>query len=302
MFHFQKNNRFCTNCGLQGHIYRDCTSPITSFGTILFRVNTPEWSQETVLSKIPHSLTGFEQYFSNIEILLIQRRDSLGFVDLLRGKYSVNDVEYIKKQIYGMTDLEREKLSNCDFEVLWSEMWGAESTDVQYKKDKEVSKNKLLALRDGITVDLSGTKVTFAELVAECPVHWTTPEWGFPKGRRNSNEKSDLECAIREMNEETGLKETDVQFISNLETLSETFFGTNRVHYCHKYFVMYVPDGSSVRYNEDNIHMKKEIGDIGWFTLNTALEKIRPENIEKREILLRVGTLLRNFSPLLHPS
>lgn len=302
MFHFQKNNRFCTNCGNQGHNYRDCTSPITSFGTILFRVNMPGWSQEAAFSNQPHSLTGFEQCFSKIEILLIQRRDSLGFVDLLRGKYSVNDLEYIKKQIYGMTDLEREKLSTYDFELLWSEMWGAESTDVQYKKDKEVSKNKLLALRDGITVDLSGTKVTFAELVAECPVHWTTPEWGFPKGRRNSNEKSDLECAIREMNEETGLKETDVQFISNLETLSETFFGTNRVHYCHKYFVMYVPDGSSVRYNEESIHMKKEIGDIGWFTLNTALEKIRPENIEKREILLRVGTLLRNFSPLLHPS
>jgi 8-oxo-dGTP pyrophosphatase MutT (NUDIX family) len=265
-------------------------------------VNNPTWSQEATLAKVPHSLTGFETCFSNIEILLIQRRDSLGFVDILRGKYSVNDLEYIKKQIYGMTDLEREKLCTRDFEELWAEMWGAESTDIQYKKDKEISKNKLLALRDGISLDMSGTKVTFSDLVRECTAHWTTPEWGFPKGRRNSNEKSDLDCAMREMKEETGLQDSDVQFISNLETLSETFFGTNRVHYCHKYFVMYVPDGSSVKYNNQNIHMKKEIGDIGWFSLNDALQKIRPENIEKREILLRVGNLLRNFSPLIHPS
>lgn len=301
MFHFQKSNKHCTNCGTSGHVYRECTSPITSFGTILFRVNDPSWSQEATLTKVPFSLTGFEPVFPKIEILLIQRRDSLGFVDILRGKYSVNDLDYIRKQLMGMTDSEREKLATKNFEDLWADMWGSESGDIQYKKDKDISKNKLLALRDGITVDLSGKKLTFQDLVNECQTHWPTPEWGFPKGRRSAME-SDLECALREMREETGLREDDVQFISNLETLSETFFGTNRVHYCHKYYVMYVTDGSGVTYNEMNVHMKKEIGDIGWFSLNDALQKLRPDNIEKREMLLRVGTLLRNFSPLLHPS
>jgi 8-oxo-dGTP pyrophosphatase MutT (NUDIX family) len=301
MFHFQKNTKQCSNCGFLGHNYRDCQSPVTSFGTLLFRVKNPEWSQESVLAKTPHSITGFENSSSDIEVLLIQRRDSLGFVDLLRGKYSIHDIEYIKKQISGMTDYEREKIVKKDFDDLWSEMWGAESTDVQYKKDRENSKNKLMALREGITLDISGNTATLQTFIDECKVHWNTPEWGFPKGRRDGSE-SDLDCALREMKEETGLEQKDVHIIHNLEPLTETFFGSNRVHYCHKYFVIYVPDGKQVKYNPDNFHMKREIGDIGWFSLNDALEKIRSENIEKREILLRLASLLRNYCPILHPS
>jgi 8-oxo-dGTP pyrophosphatase MutT (NUDIX family) len=301
MFHFQKNIKHCSNCGIPGHGYRDCGSPITSFGTLIFRINSQEWSQEKVLTSTPQSITGFEGFLSSVEVLLIQRRDSLGYVDLLRGKYSIHDVDYIKKQISGMTDYEREKIVSKDFEELWSEMWGAESTDIQYKKDKENSKNKLMALRDGITLDVSGTRATLADFVSQATVHWDTPEWGFPKGRRDGAE-TDLECALREMNEETGLNPTDVFVVHNIEPLNETFMGSNRVHYSHKYFIIYVPDGSQVRYDPQNLHMKREIGNVAWFPLQEALQKLRSENLEKREVLIKLTGLLRNYCPILHPS
>jgi 8-oxo-dGTP pyrophosphatase MutT (NUDIX family) len=301
MFHFQKNTKHCSNCGLHGHSYRDCQSPVTSFGTILFRVNQNGWTQEKILSGFSQSMTGLEPVFQQIQVLLIQRRDSLGYVDLLRGKYSVNDADYIRKQIHGMTDVERKKLVEKDFDELWAEMWGSESADVQYKKDKENSRNKLMALREGITLDVSGNSANLQDFVNECETHWATPEWGFPKGRRDGNE-SDLDCAMREMREETGLSETDVEIVHNLEPLNETFFGSNHVHYCHKYFLVYVPDGSQVKYSKENPHMRREIGNIGWFTLNDGLQKIRSDNVENREILLRVGSLLRNFCALSHPN
>ncbi len=300
MFHFQKSTKHCSNCGLVGHTYRDCHSPVTSFGTILFRVNNPSWNQEKLLSGTPLSLTGLEPVFNHIEVLLIQRRDSLGYVDLLRGKYSVNDADYIRKQIHGMTDEERQKLLTVDFDTLWADMWGSEATDTHYKKDKENSRNKLMAIREGITLDVSGNSANLQDFVSECKMHWDTPEWGFPKGRRDGNE-SDLDCALREMQEETGLTPDDISIVHNLEPLNETFFGSNHVHYCHKYYLVYVPDGSQVKYQSDNIHMRREIGGIGWFPLNDALQKIRADNVEKREILLRVGTLLRNYCALSHP-
>jgi 8-oxo-dGTP pyrophosphatase MutT (NUDIX family) len=301
MFHFQKGTKHCTNCGYAGHSYRECQAPVTSFGTILFHVANTNWSQEKTLSTMPHSLTGFEPVYQNIEVLLIQRRDSLGYVDLLRGKYSIHDAEYIKKQLSGMTDAERKKLAERDFDDLWAEMWGSESTDVQYKKDKENSRHKLIALREGITLDVSGNKATLNDFIAECTTHWDTPEWGFPKGRRDGNE-SDLECALREMKEETGIHEADVCVIHNMEPLNETFFGTNRVHYSHKYFIVYVPVDVRIGFDDTNVLMCREIGALGWFPLNEALQKLRPENVEKREMLLRVGSLLRNYCPLLHPS
>lgn len=301
MFHFQKTTKHCSNCGQPGHSYRDCQSPITSFGTLLFRINNSGWSQEAVISKTAHSITGLEGVTDQLEVLLIQRRDSLGYVDLLRGKYSIHDVEYIKKQIAGMTDVERQKILTRDFDELWAEMWGSESNDIQYKKDKENSRNKLMALREGITLDVSGTMATLGDFIQQTNLHWETPEWGFPKGRRDGSEL-DLDCALREMREETGLTNDDIVVISNLEPLSETFFGSNRVHYCHKYFVIFVPDGSKVKFDAMNPHMRREIGALGWFSLNQALEKIRSENNEKREVLLRLGTLLRNYCAILHPS
>ena len=300
MFHFQKNIKQCSNCGTPGHSYRDCQSPVTSFGVLLFRINSV-WNQEQVLSKTPQSFTGFEPVSNDIEVLLIQRRDSLGYVDLLRGKYSIHDVEYIKKQIRGMTDEERNKIVYRDFDELWAEMWGSESTDVQYKKDKENSKNKLMALRDGITLDVSGNRATIADFVNECSVHWSTPEWGFPKGRRDGGE-SDMDCALREMKEETGLSLDDICIIHNLEPLNETFIGSNRVHYCHKYFVVYVPDGNQVKFDPKNPHMKREIGSLGWFSLQNAYNQIRSENVEKKEMIQRLSSLLRNYCPILHPS
>ena len=41
--------------------------------------------------------------------------------------------------------------------------------------------------------------------------------------------------------------------------------------------------------------MSREIGDIGWFSIDDALTHIRSENIEKREILLRVSGLIRSY-------
>ena len=40
-------------------------------------------------------------------------------------------------------------------------------------------------------------------LIAESNTNWKTPEWGFPKGRRNYQE-TDIKCAFREFYEETG--------------------------------------------------------------------------------------------------
>lgn len=289
MFHFHKTHKQCTNCGQSGHSFRDCQAPVTSLGILLFRVNDPHWKQESVLTEVATSITGLEPVFSKVEVLLIQRRDSLGFVDILRGKYALHDTDYIQRQVAVMTDTERSRLLSTDFEQLWKDMWGADSADVQYKKDKEQSRLKLQQLRE----------TTLPQILQQCTTHWDTPEWGFPKGRRDPYE-SDLACALREVQEETGLTSKDIDIIHNLEPLSETFFGTNQVHYCHKYFVGFVRDGSRVHFDENDPHMRREIGNLGWFKLNDALQKIRPDNIEKREILLRLGSLLRNYCAIQH--
>lgn len=299
---FHSNTKYkqistCINCGGQGHTFRGCLAPITSYGIILFRVKGG-WNQAKEFIENPTSISGLESVSKNTEFLLIQRKDSLGFVEMMRGKYKVDDIPYIKTQLSGLTALEKHKLLYEPFDILWSNLWGydPDAPSHAYRNEKEIARVKLEQLRQGVTVS-DGRFIRLEELFQDVTIQWTTPEWGFPKGRRDGKE-SELRCALRELYEETSIMENDILFIRNLLPLQETFFGTNHVHYCHKYFIGYMPTITDIEVDTTNRHMLREIGNIGWFSLNDALQKIRPDNIEKREVLLKVSSLLRNYCPL----
>ena len=99
---------YCTNCGESGHSTKQCLQPITSFGTIIFRVRDG-YNQTEALLQSDTNLNGLEApNASRVEYLLIKRRDSLGFIDIIRGKYRLGDIEYIKQ-------LQLDDLSNSNF-------------------------------------------------------------------------------------------------------------------------------------------------------------------------------------------
>jgi hypothetical protein len=59
-----------------------------------------------------------------------------------------------------------------------------------------------------------------------------------------------------------------------------------------------MPKTKAIDVDTSNEIMTREIGNIGWFSLEKALSLIRADNVEKREILLRTSSLLRNYCPL----
>ena len=101
------NNRedrviYCGNCGEKGHMYRDCMHPVISLGIVLFRYN-----RDT----------------NEIKYLLVRRKDSIGYVEFIRGKYAKQDSEYIKKIFEEMTTNELYKLKTKPFQTLWKNLW-----------------------------------------------------------------------------------------------------------------------------------------------------------------------------------
>ena len=135
-------------------------------------------------------------------------------------------------------------------------------------------------------------------LIQSIPLQYETPEWGFPKGRRNVNE-TNYKCAIREFVEETAIDPSDIHVFENIEPITEIFYGNNNIQYKHVYYIAYIPNHVNVKLDTNNALMMREIGDIEWFSYTDALQKIRPTNPEKKGILEKVNTLLNSCYPLL---
>ena len=254
---------YCTNCGASGHVFRYCPAPVTSYGVIAMRYSTTQPKQ--------------------IQFLLIQRKDSLSFIELIRGKYTLANHDYICTLIQHMTRSEQQQLLTRTFEQMWQDIWGNVSKIQTHKNDYKKSEEKFLELQPLLN-----------ELVASHPSEWEEPEWGFPKGRRNSFEK-DIHCAVREFMEETGLQQEDFTMIHNTKSIVETYIGSNNVTYCHKYYLAICNPTTNVILDYDNIHMTREIGDIKWLSFDEAYAKIRHNNPEKRDILVKAKKIMVQF-------
>jgi 8-oxo-dGTP pyrophosphatase MutT (NUDIX family) len=283
----------CTNCSTAGHTSKHCSKPVTSYGIILFRCNK-DWNQAAAFQTDKAAGTGLDVSGNVIEYLMIQRKDSIGFIELIRGKYKPTDYDYIRKNIAGMTKEEREKIVSLEFDGLWENLWGpAKDGFNAYRHEKEQSRQKLEALRSGTP--------SLETMVNESPPPYETPEWGFPKGRKNLNE-SEYTCALRETWEETNIKENNIIMIRNMDPITESFTGSNGIPYCHKYFIGYVLQGVGEESVSDaaitNEHIQREVGDMRWCSIDAALSLIRPENPEKRDVLLRIDTILTQYCPL----
>ena len=185
-----KNNNICNNCGKQGHLFHQCKLPITSYGIIVFRKNED----------------------NELEYLMIRRKNSFGYVDFIRGKYIQHNIEHLQGVFDEMSQTEKDDIVSNSFDELWIKMWG-ETNNNQYKSEEYASLKKFEALKNGITIN--DKTITLEYLAKNSTTHWKETEWEFPKGRRNFQER-DLECALREFEEETGYSRNDLCIIENL--------------------------------------------------------------------------------------
>jgi len=272
-----------------------CIEPVSSYGVLVFRWvgSKPSWSPYSEFCKNSNCSLGLTNMVP--EILMIQRKDTLGFMDIMRGKYKVNEPEYIRKQIRGMIQSERDKLLTMDFEEIWHQLWGSDTESSQrYANDRVISRQKLAELRAGVEGP-DGERYTIADLLRQEPLLYKTPEWGFPKGRRDPYE-TDIQCAFRELEEETSITEEELWKATNVSPFIEQFYGSNNIHYRHSYYLAQYIGKRDIAFNASNEEMAREVGNVSWKSLDDALILLRPENVEKRGILVQLANLLRNFS------
>ncbi len=268
----------CSNCGGLGHLYRHCNHPITSFGCIVFRLRY----DTTTNCMFP-------------EYLMVQRKDSLAYVEFIRGKYDLKNLTYLATLFSNMTGLEHCKILTNTFDDLWRALWSPNGR--QFMKEYTAAKHNFDILRQGYLIrgaDGKVLRVDAAHFVNTVPDKLDETEWGFPKGRRNFFE-DDKRCALREFREETGINLAQIRILRDLKPVEEIFSGTNRLRYKHVYYVAkFVSNGQDheALFDPTNRHQAREIRDVRWFPYKEAQDKIKACNVERKELLKRINSVI----------
>jgi len=267
----QKNT--CRNCGFLGHLYKECPHPITSYGIICYRICP---------------LTGEREF------LMIQRKDSLCFMEFIRGKYDLTNVIYIKQLFKDMTFEERGLILSKTFHELWNHVWYQQFVIPRHTNEYNNARTKFETLQTGFYI--KEVFVDINHIVANTEASYNEPEWGFPKGRRRIRE-DDITCAIREFIEETGCLKTDVELHTNIPCFEEVFFGTNNILYRHVYYVgkMKHNGKKTLVINQYDMNQVREVRAVEWFTYEETIEHIRSHNKERRQVFQSVCKAIDNL-------
>jgi 8-oxo-dGTP pyrophosphatase MutT (NUDIX family) len=262
-------NVTCSNCNQLGHVYSNCIYPITSFGIILLHYDIEK--QEN-------------QY------LMIRRKNSFGFIDFVKGKYSLTNVLHIQNSIDQMADFEKKCiLKNINnFENIWMELY-TKTTNFKMSREYLNASRKFENLKQGISLDNKGNKMSLMTFFKNSKSSFNETEWEFPKGRKLNNE-SDVDCAKREFEEETGYPLFQIDIVENILPLNEIFMGSNYRHYKHTYFLAVMTNKLSYK----NFQIS-EVSNIEWKNLDNCISSIREYHFEKIRLIKKVDQIFKSL-------
>lgn len=256
---------YCNNCGNKDHIFRACKDPITSCGILLLR----SIIEPMTLPTNP----------STVSVLMVQRKDSMAYMEFIRGKYDPTEPKFIKKLLSNMTIHEQSLIETEEFDTLWLKLWG-EGRDT-HSFEYEISKTNY-------------ETINRKKLISESKSTYTEPEWGFPKGRRSKGETA-IECGIREFWEETNVPRTAYDVIESL-CFTEVFSGTNNIKYKHVYYVAILKDSSLVDLTQNLTSIqKREVSNVSWKTLKDCKDITRPHYIERKLLIEELGRKIQTL-------
>lgn len=237
----------CANCEKNGHSFKDCKAPILSYGILGYKIENNE-----------------------IYFLFIQRKDTIGYIDFLRGKYDINKDNILEILFSEMTTNERERIKTIAFDDLWDDLWVNHNSRV-FITEKKAAKIKFESI-DSISIidNISGK--------------WEDQEFCIPKGRKN-NKESPEQCAIREFKEETGAESTDIYINYSCGILKETFIGSNNIKYSHEYLLAQIFNSYTPHLDYNSLLMIGEVKCIKWFKYKDAMNIFRDYDSTKRNII-----------------
>tara|TARA_X000000950_G_C13916356_1_gene661178 strand:+ start:2070 stop:2783 length:714 start_codon:yes stop_codon:yes gene_type:complete len=213
------------------------------------------------------------------KILMLNRKNSIYYIEFLMGKYNFENIKSIELIFSRMTSNEKYNILNKSFDYLWTNLWGSKNKLKNINKyNKGFKKYQILKKNDLLLKRLCNIKI------------YDDTEWEFSKGRKNKGEVN-IDCAIRELKEETNIDINDYDIIKNILPIIEEYVSTNNVKYRICYYVgIYNSVLTDIDINND------EVNKVKWIDINNTKNYIRNYNKSKLDVINKVNSIIDSYN------
>jgi len=226
-------------------------------------------------------LARYNEHLNIPEYLMVCRKSTYCYVDFILGKYDDKNTDYLKFMVKNMTYSERISISTKNFEDLWK--------DLYYN-----SRAPNGAFYDYVSSKFYKVRDFFIQFNTSLSCIYKWPEWGFPKGRPNQSEDP-LDCATRELYEETRISQDNYKIINTIMPFEEKYVGTNGHSYRNVFFIGKASRECNGHLDKSNTAQAREIGFIKWFKYEDATKQFRDHEESKRAVLSLVHNAVSTY-------
>ena len=311
----EKKLIYCNNCGLPSHLAKKCNQPILSYGLIILRIKNMwlnKFNNELIKYFFINKYTNnnnnnykhikideyldknyivnkkkddikmyYDEVIKNLDFCMIRRKYTVNYIQLLRGQYDELAIDKLVLLLSRLTDEELYKIKTKEFSELWNDLWMSSIKSNKIQNEFNMAKYKFDFIKKYLNNILDKIKT-----------HYNNPEWEFPKGRRNDNENN-IDCALREFEEETGIKKNDITILDKINPIIENINGLNDKKYKITYYIGVLNNENiDIKLDENNIYHKIEISDIKFFNYYETNKNIRKFHEDKIFIVNSINNFI----------
>lgn len=255
---YDSHNSHNSHDSHDSHDQLKCTSPYNP------KLESPRKVTDKPIIKYRHSI-GIVLFrrnptISGVEVMCVRKRSTYAYHSFVHAQYKSTSDDCILALLNKMTPDEKVDLLSLNFSQIWFRVWIYGTyrhvfyASCAHKFENNFCADKGARLQRLIQESASG------EIV-----------WEIPKGRRDPNEDQ-LDCAIREFQEETDIGPGQYKFVTvgRNHLMSFTHYDEG-VSYTNSYYIAVTDSDFEPAVNFRNKHQVSEVSAIQWMSLS-ALE------------------------------
>jgi 8-oxo-dGTP pyrophosphatase MutT (NUDIX family) len=210
------------------------------------------------------ALCKFNEEKQRIEMVMVKKRCTYYFTLFILGSYRMGDNKRLLHLFSRMTPEEKLVVLTFNFETMWNHHWQTHNNNPKFNRKKiadfsfyTAKKNKF----DKLIADDNGKRIRSLISISRN----SSLIWEIPKGRKIFDHENDIECAVREFQEETGISKESYRIVPEIKPFKTTERDGD-TYYISTYYVAIPVKHIKLRIDFDMLDQICEIIDIRWIS------------------------------------